>query len=85
MYLPAPTSDMFQRKIDELFKGIPKMFGITDDILIAGFDELDRDHNEAVVKVIEICRKANLKLNKDKCHFRCTSILFFGGPYHEML
>ena len=23
-------------------------------------------------------RKSKLKLNKDKCHFRCMSILFFG-------
>ena len=24
------------------------------------------------------CQDVNLKLNKDKCHFRCTSIPFFG-------
>ena len=24
------------------------------------------------------CKEVNLKLNKDKCHFRCMSILFFG-------
>ena len=24
------------------------------------------------------CKDVNLKLNKDKCHFRCTSIPFFG-------
>ena len=28
--------------------------------------------------VSQICRKENLKLNKDKCHFRCTSVPFFG-------
>ena len=29
-------------------------------------------------KILRICRQANLKLNKDKCFFWCTSILFFG-------
>ena len=24
------------------------------------------------------CKEVNLKLNKEKCHFRCTSIPFFG-------
>ena len=31
--------DMFQRKIGELFSGMPNIFGIIDNILIAGFDE----------------------------------------------
>ena len=29
---------MFQKKIDELFSDIPNVFGIADDILIAGLD-----------------------------------------------
>ena len=33
-----------------------------------------RDHDNSILK---ICREANLKLNKDKCHFRCTSFPFF--------
>ena len=54
------------------------IFGITSDILITGFNELGRDHDDRVDKVLKICRKANLKLNKDKCHFRCIDIPFFG-------
>ena len=37
-----------------------------------------KDHNEAVYNVLRWCREANLRLNKDKCHFRCTPIPFFG-------
>ena len=29
-------------------------------------------------KVLQRCEEVNLKLNKEKCHFRCTSVLFFG-------
>ena len=29
----APVGDMFKRKIDDIFKELPKMFGIATDIL----------------------------------------------------
>ena len=81
---------MFKRKIGKLFHGLPNVFGIADDILIADFDVLGRDHDETVDKVPEMCRKANLNLNKDMCHFMCTIIPFFGeviswdGSRHEL-
>ena len=69
---------MFQKKIDKLFNGLPNVFGIVDDIFIVGLDELGRDHNETVDKVLQTCREVNLKFNKENCHFRCTSIPFWG-------
>ena len=74
----APTGDMFQRKIDKLFQGLSNVFGIADDILITGFDDIYRDHIVTLEKVLRICRQTSLKLNKDKCLFWCTSIPFFG-------
>ena len=53
-----PACDMLQRKIGELFQGLPNVIGIVDDILIAGSDQLGRNHNETVNKVLQICRKA---------------------------
>ena len=29
--------DMFQRNINEIFKGLPNIFGLTDYILVVGF------------------------------------------------
>ena len=69
---------MFQIKIDELFHAISNVFGIADDILIAGFDELGKDYDVTLDKVLRICRQANLKSNKDKFLFSCTRIAFFG-------
>ena len=66
------------RKIDKLFHGLHNVCGIDNAILMTGFDDLSRVHDETVGKVLQICRKANLKLNKEKCHFRCSSIPFFG-------
>ena len=80
-YLPfgaAPVGNMFQCKIDEIFNDIPNVFGIADNILVIGCDKDGTDHDEAVHKVLRQCQDVNLKLNEEKCHFRCTSIPFFG-------
>ena len=69
---------MFQCKIDKIFMDMPNVFGIADDILVIGYDKNRADHDEAVYSVLRWCQDVNLKLNKEKCHFRCTSIPFFG-------
>ena len=70
--------NMFQRKIDEIFNDIPNVFGIADDILVIGYNKDRADHDKAVYSVLRQYCDVNWKLNKDKCHFRCTSIPFFG-------
>ena len=57
---------------------MPNVFGIMDDILVIGYNKDGADHNATVHKVLQQCEEVNLKLNKEKCHFRCTTILFFG-------
>ena len=71
------VDDMFQCKIDETFNDIPNVFGIADNILVIGYKKDGTDHNENVYKVLKHCQDVNLKLNKAKCHFRCTAIPFF--------
>ena len=61
----------------KFFNDLPNVFGIADDILVIGYDKDGMDHDEAVYNVLRQCQDVNLKLNKDKCHFRCTSIPFF--------
>ena len=46
--------------------------------LVIGYNENGVDHDVAIHKVLRLCKEVSLKLNKDKCHFRCTSIPFFG-------
>ena len=57
---------------------MPNVFGIMDDILAVGYKDNGRDHDETVCKVLQRYSEVNLKLNKDKYHFRCTSAPFFG-------
>ena len=65
---------MLQKKTDELFSDMPNIFSIADDILIAGFGEQGEDHNAMLDKVLRKYSQAYLKLNKDKCLFRCSNI-----------
>ena len=54
------------------------MFSIADDILVVAHESNEAHHDTMICKVLQICRKENLKLNKDKYHFRCTLVSFFG-------
>ena len=59
---------------------MPKVFVIMDNILGIGYDDNDdngTDHDATVHKVLQRYEEVYLKLNKEKCHFRCTSIPFF--------
>ena len=76
LFRAVPAGHMFQCKIDEFFNDMPNVFGITDDNLVIGYDENRADHDKAVFNMLRQCQEVNLKLNKDKCHFRCTSIPF---------
>ena len=42
--------DIFQKKIDEVFGGMSNVLSSADDVLLAGFDELDRDHDVKGIK-----------------------------------
>ena len=61
---------MIQKKINKLFSNIPNDFGIAGDILTVGFDANSRKHGVRLEQVLQRCRQANLKLNKEKCLFR---------------
>ena len=61
---------MFQRKIDEIFKDMPNVFSIADDILVAGYEADGKDHDKTVWRVLQRCRQVNLKLSEDKVSFQ---------------
>ena len=55
------------------------MFDIADSILVVWYDSNGVDHDTTLYRILQICRKENPKFNKDKCHFRCILVPFFGG------
>ena len=74
----GPAGDMFQRKIDKIFKDLPNVFGFADNILVVGYDRDGKDHDDTLQQILQVCQQVNLKLNKDKCHFRCLQVPFLG-------
>ena len=44
----APACNMFQGKINLVFKGLPNIFGTEDDILIVGFYVDGRNHDRTL-------------------------------------
>ena len=57
---------------------MPNVFGIVGNILVVGYRADGMEHDGTVQRVLQMCTEVNVKLNKDKCHFRCTSIPIFG-------
>ena len=69
--LPMGTvvaSDVFQRKLDSVYIGLPGVTGITDDMIIYGKNEEEHDRN--LIRFLKTTRKNGLRLNKDKLQFK---------------
>ena len=84
-YLEQSHGIYVPKKKDKIFKDLPNVFGITDDILALGHDREDKDHDDTLQKVLQICRQVNLKLNKDKCHFRYMQVHSLAKVYPEIV
>ena len=77
----ASEEDIFQRKIEEIFRQLQNVFGITDDFLVVGYHHDGTDPDRTLHRVLLICKNENLKFYEGKCYFRCTSVTFF--PNHS--
>ena len=61
---------IFQRVMENLLRGIPKVVVYLDDILITGSD--DAEHLDHLSEVLSRMLQAGLRLRKDKCEFMST-------------
>ena len=58
------SRDRFQRKINEILKEWPNVFGTAGDIEVAGYTGYNRDstdHDKTLWRVLKICRKHKIK------------------------
>ena len=82
--LPMGTvvaSDIFQKKLDSVYIGLPGVTGITDDMIIFGKSELEHDRN--LLQFLETTRKNGLVLNKSKLQFKKQEVHFFGHQWNS--
>ena len=67
---------IFQRLMDTLLQGLPKVCVYLDDILVASADEADHLNNFS--KVLDKLEEAGLMLNESNCVFAFSSIEYLG-------
>lgn len=67
---------LFQRTMDTLLAGVSGVKCYLDDILISG--ETPEQHAERLEAVLTRLQNARLRVNKEKCEFRKSSIEFLG-------
>ena len=75
------ASDIFQKKLDSVYIGLPGVTGIADDMIIFGKSELEHDRN--LLQFLEITRKNGLVLNKLKLQFKKQEVHFFGHRWNS--
>ena len=82
--LPMGTvvaSDIFQKKLDSVYIGLPGVTGIADDMIIFGKSELEHDRN--LLQFLETTRMNGLVLNKSKLQFKKQEVHFFGHRWNS--
>ena len=70
------SSEIFQRKILELFGALPGVVAIHDDVIIHGRNQHEHDLN--LQRFIAACGKYGVRLNKDKLELASDKITFMG-------
>ena len=82
--LPMGTvvaNDIFRKKLDSVYIGLPGVTGITDNMIIFGKSELEHDRN--LLQFLKTTRKNGLVLNKSKLQFKKQEVHFFGHRWNS--
>lgn len=71
------SQDIFQKHMDDIInKAGPGVIGIADDLVVFGSDE--REHDEALHRVMQTIKQFGLILRADKCKVKQSSVSFYG-------
>ena len=76
--LSAP--EVFQRKMEELAKGLTGTEVVADDFLVVdygeSYEEATMDHDKNLLKFLSRCEQQDIHLNPDKLRLRQPEVLF---------
>ena len=67
---------IFQKAMEDLLQGIPRVTVYIDDILITG--ETKAEHLQTLEEVLKRLVKAGLRVKKNKCKFMIPSVSYLG-------
>ena len=73
------STEIFQRVLRDLLEGIDGVFINVDDILIYALD--NQTHDIILEKVLVKIKDSGLKLNKEKCKFRISQVIYQGQKF----
>ncbi|KAL6471877.1 hypothetical protein MHYP_G00205270 [Metynnis hypsauchen] len=78
----SPAPEVFQHRLTQALDGLPGVRTIADDILIIVEGENEegsvRDHDVKLRKLLDRCRKRNIKLNAEKFKLRQSEVPYIG-------
>ena len=63
-----PLQDIYFNEKGEIFKDLPNVFGIPDDVLVVDYDSDCKDHDDT--NILQTCREVNLKTKQRKMAFQ---------------
>ena len=69
------TSDVFQKKLNEVFQNVQGITGMADDMIL--FRRSQEEHDVCFLNFLSIVRKNNLQLNALKLQFQLKEVSFF--------
>ena len=75
-YGVASSPAIFQKVMDTILQGLPRVICYIDDLLITGAD--DAEHLSNLEKVLQRLQEYGLHLKKAKCNFMRTSVEYLG-------
>ena len=70
----SAAPEIYQHAIQQVLAGCEGAQNISDDIIIHGRDM--KDHDQKLDKVLQYLKKRGLTLNKEKCEFRMSKLIF---------
>ena len=74
--------EVFQQKLHEALTGLPGIYAVADDILIAGegrtYAEAEVDHDKKLKTLLRQCREKKICLNKDKLRLKMRNVTYMG-------
>jgi len=72
----ASAPEVFQKRANEIFRDIPNVFVIFDDLLIAAAS--DEEHEQTLHKVFERAREKCVRFNRNKIQLRVRQCKYIG-------
>ena len=77
----SSAPEVYHKIIHDLYEGLPGVNTMMDDIIVWGTTQ--EEHDKRLRQVMEIARRANLTLNREKCLFSVNRLTFIGDVLCE--